>query len=88
MKDISESEILQALQDAMDDGTGNADGVTPTEAFEMLRDAGHIMGVNDVRRLFKRLVQSGQAQIVTVQRQRWDGVVHRPRGIVFLGNGK
>ena len=87
MKDISEAEVLQALQDAIGGGECE-DGMTPTDAFNMLNDAGHIIPLNGVRALFRQLIESGKAKMVTVERQRWDGVVYRPRGIQFLGNGK
>ena len=88
MKTISENEVLGALQAAMDDGRGDPNGITPNEAFELLRETGIPITINTVRRTFGKLVKEGSAKIVTVKRARWDGVMYTPRGIVLTGRSK
>ena len=87
MKDISEAEVLQALQDAMgvDEPT---DAMTPDEAEEMLCDAGHHIDIKGVRKLFKKLIKAGVVEVVKVNRPEWDGRPHTYSAIQFLENGK
>jgi len=88
VKDITESEVLQALQDATGLSEDDSLAFTPTEAKKLLAEAGHVIGMDAIRVLFRELVESGVAEVRRVKRANWDGTLVSRSGIHFLGNGK
>jgi hypothetical protein len=65
--DISENELIQALQEALTPSPGGAVGLTTVQLYEELNREKLVVGMNKLRRELRALKEAGVVKLVRFQ---------------------